>query len=125
MLRSLPRATPRASAFAPRTRFVRQASVSAHAISNPTLAGIEKRWEAMQPQEQAELWMALRDRMKVDWTQLTLQEKKAGRCLRVLFFERLGGGGWREGVVRWGGRLVGLGGGGLGVLRCFNAFAGG
>jgi cytochrome c oxidase subunit 4 len=50
----------------------------AHAISNPTLANIEKRWEAMPPQEQAELWMALRDRMKVDWTELTLQEKKAG-----------------------------------------------
>ena len=50
----------------------------AHAISNPTLANIEKRWEAMPPQEQAELWMALRDRMKADWTELTLQEKKAG-----------------------------------------------
>jgi hypothetical protein len=51
---------------------------SAHAISNPTLAGIEKRWEAMPPQEQAELWMQLRDRMKVDWHEMTLQEKKAG-----------------------------------------------
>ncbi|EAL91550.1 cytochrome c oxidase subunit IV family protein [Aspergillus fumigatus Af293] len=50
---------------------------SEHAISNPTLAGIEKRWEAMPPQEQAELWMQLRDRMKVDWHQMTLQEKKA------------------------------------------------
>lgn len=50
----------------------------AHAISNPTLAGIEKRWEIMPPQEQAELWMALRDRMKTDWHELTLQEKKAG-----------------------------------------------
>lgn len=49
----------------------------AHAISNPTLANIEKRWEAMPPQEQADLWMALRDRMKVDWKELTLQEKKA------------------------------------------------
>ena len=49
-----------------------------HAISNPTLAGIEKRWEIMPPQEQAELWMALRDRMKADWHELTLQEKKAG-----------------------------------------------
>lgn len=53
-------------------------SRSAHAISNPTLAGIEKRWEAMPPQEQAELWMQLRDRMKVDWHEMTLQEKKAG-----------------------------------------------
>lgn len=50
----------------------------AHAISNPTLANIEKRWEAMPPQEQADLWMALRDRMKVDWNDLTMQEKKAG-----------------------------------------------
>ncbi|PIG87554.1 cytochrome c oxidase subunit V [Aspergillus arachidicola] len=50
---------------------------SEHAISNPTLAGIEKRWEAMPPQEQADLWMQLRDRMKVDWHQMTLQEKKA------------------------------------------------
>ena len=51
---------------------------TAHAISNPTLAGIEKRWEVMPPQEQADLWMALRDRMKIDWHDLTLQEKKAG-----------------------------------------------
>ncbi|MCJ1268362.1 Cytochrome c oxidase subunit 5A [Lobaria immixta] len=50
----------------------------AHAISNPTLASIEKRWEIMPPQEQAELWMALRDRMKTDWHELTMQEKKAG-----------------------------------------------
>ncbi|KAL3421270.1 Cytochrome c oxidase polypeptide 5, mitochondrial [Phlyctema vagabunda] len=49
----------------------------AHAISNPTLANIEKRWESMPPQEQADLWMALRDRMKVNWAELTLQEKKA------------------------------------------------
>lgn len=55
-----------------------QQTRSAHAISNPTLAGIEKRWEAMPPQEQAELWMMLRDRMKVDWHEMTLQEKKAG-----------------------------------------------
>lgn len=52
-------------------------AVSEHAISNPTLAGIEKRWETMSPQEQADLWMQLRDRMKVDWHQMTLQEKKA------------------------------------------------
>ncbi|KAI4257673.1 MAG: hypothetical protein LQ352_001572 [Teloschistes flavicans] len=48
-----------------------------HAISNPTLADIEKRWEAMPPQEQANLWMALRDRMKTDWHDMTWQEKKA------------------------------------------------
>ena len=55
-----------------------QQTRKAHAISNPTLANIEKRWEAMPPQEQADLWMALRDRMKVDWNELTTQEKRAG-----------------------------------------------
>ncbi|CRG83043.1 cytochrome c oxidase subunit IV [Talaromyces islandicus] len=50
---------------------------SGHAIANPTLAGIEKRWEDMPPQEQADLWMQLRDRMKVNWHEMTLQEKKA------------------------------------------------
>ena len=50
-----------------------------HANSNPTLANIEKRWEGMPMQEQAELWMALRDRMKGSWTELTIQEKKAGK----------------------------------------------
>lgn len=74
-----------AQRFSPAFSAVQQAPVtsqsqtrSAHAISNPTLAGIEKRWEGMPPQEQAELWMQLRDRMKVDWTEMTLQEKKAG-----------------------------------------------
>lgn len=52
-------------------------SATAHAISNPTLSQIEKRWEGMPPQEQADLWMALRDRMKHDWHELTLQERKA------------------------------------------------
>jgi len=54
-----------------------QQSRNAHAISNPTLANIENRWEAMPAQEQADLWMALRDRMKADWHELTVQEKKA------------------------------------------------
>ena len=31
-------------------------------------------------QEQADLWMALRDRMKGSWTDMTAQEKKAGTC---------------------------------------------
>ena len=61
-----------------------QQTRQAHAISNPTLANIEKRWEAMPPQEQADLWMALRDRMKADWNELTTQEKKAGRCNIIL-----------------------------------------
>ncbi|OLN80958.1 Cytochrome c oxidase polypeptide 5, mitochondrial [Colletotrichum chlorophyti] len=55
---------------------IRRAATT-HAISNPTLANIEKRWEGMPPQEQAELWMALKDRMKGPWSELTLQEKKA------------------------------------------------
>jgi hypothetical protein len=56
-----------------------RAASTTHAISNPTLANIEKRWEVMPMQEQAELWMALRDRMKESWTELTVQEKKAGK----------------------------------------------
>ena len=99
MLRSLPRAPQSSTCLLPRTvrsnpRFLIPAppchhnlqsqqsrAVHAHAISNPTLAGIEKRWENMPPQEQADLWMALRDRMKVDWHDLTLQERKAGTPL--------------------------------------------
>lgn len=52
-------------------------AATAHAIANPKLVHIEKRWEAMQPEEQAELWMELRDRMKLDWQEMTWQEKKA------------------------------------------------
>lgn len=61
------------------TRALGYRAASTHAISNPTLANIEKRWESMPMQEQAELWMALRDRMKGNWADLTLQEKKAGK----------------------------------------------
>ena len=32
-------------------------------------------------QEQADLWMALRDRMKENWAELTIQEKKAGEWI--------------------------------------------
>lgn len=73
---ALPKPTAPAARVA-RTAFQQQ-SRQQHAISNPTLANIEKRWEAMPPQEQADLWMALRDRMKVDWTEMTVAEKKAG-----------------------------------------------
>jgi cytochrome c oxidase subunit 4 len=52
-------------------------AATTHAISNPTLANIEKRWEHLPMQEQADLWMALRDRMKENWADLTVQEKKA------------------------------------------------
>lgn len=56
-----------------------QASNLQHAVSSPMLANVEKRWETMPPAEQAELWMALRKRMKVDnWADMTLQEKKIG-----------------------------------------------
>lgn len=55
-------------------------AASTHAISNPTLSNIEKRWEGMPLQEQADLWMALRDRMKGNWKELTVQEQKAGAC---------------------------------------------
>ncbi|KAG9204873.1 hypothetical protein B5807_06560 [Epicoccum nigrum] len=65
-------AVPRASVTSQLQQF-RQA----HAISNPTLANIEQRWEDLPPQEQADLWMSLRDRMKTDWKELTMQEKKA------------------------------------------------
>ncbi|KAI9735227.1 MAG: Cytochrome c oxidase subunit 5A [Cirrosporium novae-zelandiae] len=86
MLRTLPRAS--SSLVTPGTAAVFRTRASclcadvqqkrnAHAISNPTLAGIEKRWEGMPPQDQAQLWVQLRDRMKVDWHQMTMQEKKA------------------------------------------------
>ncbi|KAF2471385.1 COX4-domain-containing protein [Lindgomyces ingoldianus] len=63
--------------IAPAVCLQQQQTRQAHAISNPTLANIEKRWEDMPPQEQADLWMSLRDRMKVDWKEMTMQEKKA------------------------------------------------
>ncbi|KAI1102020.1 cytochrome c oxidase subunit IV [Jackrogersella minutella] len=59
------------------TTMIPRAAASTHAISNPTLANIEKRWEGMPQTEQAELWMSLRDRMKENWAELTSQEKKA------------------------------------------------
>ena len=55
----------------------RAQSTATHAISKPTLANIEKRWEGMPLQEQADLWMALRDRMKGNWKEMTVQEQKA------------------------------------------------
>lgn len=83
-LRTVSRAVPRSTAairVAPASvNAIQTRAASDHAIANPTLASIEKRWEGMPPQEQAELWMQLRDRMKVDWHQLTQQEKKAGTC---------------------------------------------
>jgi cytochrome c oxidase subunit 4 len=80
LLRQLPASVQTSRTAAARKQFALQQVRCAHAVSNPTLANIEKRWEAMPPQEQADLWMALRDRMKVNWNELTVQEKKAGRC---------------------------------------------
>ncbi|KAI1201580.1 cytochrome c oxidase subunit IV family [Nemania serpens] len=74
---SLLRAGFRAGSMRVSTTVVPRAAASTHAISKPMLANIEKRWEGMPPTEQAELWMALRDRMKGNWAELTLQEKKA------------------------------------------------
>ncbi|KAI1076537.1 cytochrome c oxidase subunit IV [Whalleya microplaca] len=75
---SLLRAGVRASSMrSMTTTIVPRAAASTHAISNPTLANIEKRWEGMPPTEQAELWMALRDRMKENWAELTFNEKRA------------------------------------------------
>lgn len=65
----------------PATAALGYRAASTHAISNPTLANIEKRWEGMPVQEQADLWMALRDRMKGNWAELTAQEKKAGKSM--------------------------------------------
>ena len=73
-----------------RAATVRRAA-STHAISNPTLANIEKRWEGMPLQEQADLWMSLRDRMKGNWKELTAQEQKAGACFFTSLFLSL----WR------------------------------
>ncbi len=59
MLRStVTRVLPRSSSLLARPAAcisTQQRFATAHAISNPTLANIEKRWEGMPPQEQAEL----------------------------------------------------------------------
>lgn len=85
---------------------------AAHAISNPTLANIEKRWEGLPPQEQADLWMALRDRMKVNWAELTLQEKKAGE----FSFSHISR--WREGWMDGRAKMCELRS--MGERRCLN-----
>lgn len=73
-----PTAAPRTSAVVAAAAAVRaRRHSSSYAVSNVTLADIEKRWEMMPPHEQAELWMQLRDRMKGSWSELTAQEKKA------------------------------------------------
>lgn len=49
------------------------------AVSSQLLYNLEKRWETMPPAEQAEIWMSLRDRMAVDWKELSHAEKRAGK----------------------------------------------
>jgi hypothetical protein len=92
---------------------VQARAAHAHAISNPTLADIEKRWEAMPPQEQADLWMSLRDRMKVNWSELTHQEKKAGAYIYISFLsvpiQR------ESNCVRWRRENIGVG---IACKRC-------
>lgn len=61
-----------------RTSQIQARGNATRALSNPTLNNIEKRWESMPLQEQAELWMSLRDRMQGSWKELTTQEKRAG-----------------------------------------------
>ncbi|KAK2071501.1 hypothetical protein P8C59_005920 [Phyllachora maydis] len=75
--RQLLRGAVRAAARPSPSAAVRAASNTTHAISKPTLANIEKRWEGLPLQEKADLWMALRDRMKESWKDLTLQEQRA------------------------------------------------
>jgi hypothetical protein len=79
----------RAQRLAPSAILARNASTSSYAVSNVTLADLEKRWENMPPAEQAELWMQLRDRMKGSWGELTAQEKKA--CMSTSSFPGFGG----------------------------------
>lgn len=42
----------------------------------------------MPPNEQADLWMSLRDRMRGSWGDLTVQEKKA--CRLLLYRHQIG-----------------------------------
>lgn len=49
------------------------------------LSGIEERWEEIHPQEQAEVWMNLRDRMKGNWKELSASERKAGETSHHIY----------------------------------------
>lgn len=49
----------------------------AHAISNPTLANIEGRWEKMSEDERVDIIDQLAERQKGPWGELTPAEKKA------------------------------------------------
>ena len=78
---SVVRSSARAASSAAAAAAGGRRAATTHAISNPTLANIEKRWESLPLQEQADLWMSLRDRMKGNWKELTLNEKKAGESM--------------------------------------------
>ena len=49
----------------------------AHTISTPTLIHLEKRWDTLSPQEQADLQSQLAKRQEGPWTELTPEEKRA------------------------------------------------
>ncbi|WYZ37566.1 hypothetical protein EsH8_II_001072 [Colletotrichum jinshuiense] len=118
---SLVRSGLRAASSAQQT-VIRRAATT-HAISNPTLANIEKRWEGMPLQEQAELWMALRDRMKGPWTELTLQEKKAAYWIAFgPHGPRAGSPPGETGRVVWG--VIAAVGASLAIFASIRAFAG-
>lgn len=49
----------------------------AHTISTPTLINLDKRWESMSADEQADIQSKLAKRQEGPWTELTPEEKKA------------------------------------------------
>lgn len=49
----------------------------AHTISTPTLINLDRRWEGMSPDEQADLQSKLAKRQEGPWSELTPEEKKA------------------------------------------------
>jgi cytochrome c oxidase subunit 4 len=49
----------------------------AHALSKPTLAHLDKRWEAMSEEERQDIIEQLAERQKGPWSELTEYEKKA------------------------------------------------
>lgn len=50
---------------------------SAHTISTPTLINLDKRWESMSPDEQADIQSQLAKRQEGPWSELTPVEKQA------------------------------------------------
>lgn len=56
---------------------MRMASTVAGPISNPTLRGLETRWEAMTEVEREDVVSQLAERQRADWKELTPLEKRA------------------------------------------------